>query len=590
MRPCILVLSAIPGNVSNVRVPDHHKTAKGHLMNCKARLFLNVWLLTIALTVGPLCSFAAAQRLAADEGNLKGYQISILKVGAADWPQLGGSSLRNNTPPGKNIPDNWDVETGDNIKWSASLGSQTYPCPAVANGKIFIGSNNAAAYVSRFPNKVDLGCLLCFDEKTGKFIWQHSNRKLKTGRVNDWPLQGIVSVPLVDGDRLWYVTNRGEVVCLDTEGFTDNQNDGPYKTEDVVADDEADVIWKFDMMSELGVRQHNMCTCSITCADDTLFVVTGNGVDESHIHQPAPNAPAFLALDRKTGRVLWTDNSPGKNILHGSWSSPAFAVMNGVPQVLFPGGDGWLYSFDPNGDRKGKSKLLWKFDCNPKESKWLLAGRGHRNGFITIPVIYDNRVYVATGQDAEHGEGLGGLWCIDPAIKLDGSDVSPTLAVDKAGIRMPPRRRLAVNVDSDESAVKNAHSAVIWNYDNFDLDGDGTIAFEETMHRSCGHPAIKNDLLFIADFSGFVHCVDARSGKPHWTHDLYATAWAAAPLIVDGKVYVGDEDGDIVVFKLSKKKQIIREVSMDNAVYSSPIVANNVLYIANRNTLFAISK
>ncbi len=49
--------------------------------------------------------------------------------------------------------------------------------------------------------------------------------------MHDWPNQGICCSPLVDGDRLWYVTSRGEVACLDTEGFHDNdENDGPFRT------------------------------------------------------------------------------------------------------------------------------------------------------------------------------------------------------------------------------------------------------------------------------------------------------------------------------------------------------------------------
>src|SRR5262249_53306790 len=42
-------------------------------------------------------------------------------------------------------------------------------------------------------------------------------------------LQGVCAAPLVEGERLWYVTNRGEVVCLDTKGFYDNEDDGPVK-------------------------------------------------------------------------------------------------------------------------------------------------------------------------------------------------------------------------------------------------------------------------------------------------------------------------------------------------------------------------
>jgi outer membrane protein assembly factor BamB len=350
-------------------------------------------------------------------------EIGKLKVGTKDWPQWGGSPYRNNTPDGKNIPTQWDVEAGKNIRWSMPLGSETYGNPVVANGRVYVGTNNGSGYIKRYPNTVDLGALLCFDEKDGKFLWQHSSEKLPTGRVNDWPNQGICCSPLVDGDRLWYVTSRGEVACLDAQGFRDGENDGSFQDEKVVADEEADILWSVNMMSQLKVSQHNMCSCSVTCAGDLLFVNTSNGVDEGHVTLPEENAPSFICLNRNTGELLWTDNMPGANVLHGQWSSPTYAVLGDVPQVLFGGGDGYLYSFAAEGEG-GKSKLLWKFDCNPKDSIYLLGGRATRNHIIATPVVHEGLVYVAVGEDPEHGEGNGHLWCIDPTKR---GDVSPTL-------------------------------------------------------------------------------------------------------------------------------------------------------------------
>src|SRR2546421_3334466 len=161
----------------------------------------------------------------------------------SEWPQWGGSPLRNNTPEGHNIPTEWkvgkidyrtgawDKSTSKNIKWVAKLGSQSYGNPVVGDGKIFMGTNNGAGWIKRYPADHDLGCLLCFDTKDGKLLWQHSSEKLPTGRVHDWPLQGVCSSPLVEGKRLWFVTNRGEVRCLDTEGFRDGVNNGPFKEE-----------------------------------------------------------------------------------------------------------------------------------------------------------------------------------------------------------------------------------------------------------------------------------------------------------------------------------------------------------------------
>jgi hypothetical protein len=518
--------------------------------------------------------------------------IAKMTVNKTDWPQWGGSKYKNNTPPGTNIPTEWDVKDGTNIKWKIGIGSQSYGNPIVANGKIYLGTNNGAGLVKRFPNSTDLGCLVAIDEKDGTFVWQHSSPKLPTGRVHDWPLQGICCSPYVDGDRLWYVTSRGEVACLDTKGFYDGENNGPYKAEPNENTDEADVIWLYDMMGNLGVSQHNMCSCSVTCMGDILFVNTSNGLDESHINLPAPNAPSFMAMNRDTGKVLWTDKSPGTNILHGQWSSPTFAEIGGVSQVIFGGGDGWIYSFAPEGDGKGNSKLLWKFDCNPKNSKWVLGGSGTRNNIIATPVVYDNLLYVAVGQDPEHGEGIGNMWCINP----DGAegDVSPTMVVDKAGKPVPHRRLQALDADEGEKEIANEKSIVVWHFDSIDANGDGEIDYEEEMHRACGTASIKDDLLYIADFSGIVYCLDAKAAdenkKPtlHWTYDMFSPAWGS-PLVVDGKVYIGDEDGDLSIFDHSKEMKQINEIYMEESIKSTPIVANNVLYIMTLNTLYAIT-
>jgi outer membrane protein assembly factor BamB len=609
-------------------------------------------------------------------------------VQPGDWAQWGGTSYRNNTPIAENIPTEWEVgdfdrRTGEwdpedalNIKWVARVGSQTYGNPVVADGRLFVGTNNSAGYLPRYPADVDLGCLIAFDEGTGDFLWQASSEKLPTGRVHDWPLQGICCAPLVEGTRLWYVTSRGEVVCLDTEGFYDGQDDGPVRRElgrlfdvrksaDAEIDEvgpaitalgqgrltdklrqrfaaagtelpeavkvtavspgtkwqieaevagagremqiavqgpklsafkvitpadkyEADTIWSFDMMKELGVSQHNMCSCSVTAVGDLLFVNTSNGVDESHINIPSADAPSFIAMNKNTGEVYWTDGSPGENILHGQWSSPAAGTLGGVPQVIFGGGDGWVYSFQADKGQDGKPTLLWKFDANPKDSVWILGGSGTRNNIIATPVIYDGLVYVAVGQDPEHGEGVGHLWCIDPTKR---GDVSPTLAVkaDDKDTIVPHRRLQAVDEKLGEVTIPNPNSAAVWEYSEFDQNGDGEIDFEEEMHRSCGTVAIKDDLLYISDFSGLFHCLDAKTGKIHWTYDMLAAAWGS-PLIVDGHVYIGDEDGDVCVFELtSEPQEPITELNMGNSVYSTPVVANGVLYMANRTHVFAIA-
>ncbi len=516
-----------------------------------------------------------------DTHNPKPGEVPRLNVGAKDWPQWGGSSARNNTPGQGNIPLEWDIKKGKNVRWSMRLGSDSYGGTVVANGKVFVGTNNGAAYLKRLPSNVDLGVLLCFNELDGEFLWQHSNNKLPTGRVHDWPTLGICSAPLVDGNRLWYVTNRGEVVCLDTEGFRDGENDGPFVQEEVTVENEADVVWVFDMMKQLNVSQHNMANCSVTCAGDMLFVNTSEGVGESHADEGKEHAPSFLCLSRATGSVLWTDSSPGNNILHGQWSSPAYGVLGGTAQVIFGGGDGYLYGFLAEGE-SGKSKLLWKFDCNPKNSKYQLSA-GTRNHVVATPVIYNSLVYIAVGEDPEHGDGNGHLWCVDPTKR---GDVSPTLVYNSKSPTEPiaHKRRQALDAAVGDFEKPNPNSAEVWHY-----VGLNPSVFEQTMHRTCSTVAIQKDLLFVPDLSGLFHCLDARTGKAHWIYDMFAACWAS-PLIVDDRVYICDEDGDVAVFQLSDTMSLLKEQNLGSAIYNTPIVANDTLFIAARDRVIAIQE
>ncbi len=525
-----------------------------------------------------------------------------LPAAAADWPQWGGSAERNNVSPAKGLPAEWNVGQFDRrtkkwlggpaakgVLWAAKLGDLCYTSPVVAGDKVFIATNNANGYVKRYPAEVDLGVLLAFGRGDGRFLWQFSCEKLKIGTRTDGnidhPEQGICSTPVVEGDRLWIISNRGEVVCLDTQGFLDGENDGPVDDEPSTAADEADVVWRFDMMRQLGTRQRYMCASSPTVVGDLVLAFTSNGVPVEG-KGLAPKAPSFIALGKATGELIWADDSPGQNVLDGQWSSPAAGELGGVGQLLFAGGDGWLYSFAAERPSGTRPDLLWRFDLNPKAAVWKGEGRGDRNQVIATPVICDGRVYLATGQDPEAGEGQGDLWCIDPTKR---GDVSSELAVDRAGKPVAPRREAAVDPDAGEEVRPNPNSAAVWHYRGHDANADGKAEFEEVMHRAMGSAVVADGLVVISDTMGLVHCLDAKTGRLHWTHDTLAAVWGS-PLAADGKVYLGDEDGDLVVFALSSTKEVLAENSMGDSIYSVPVAVDGVLYIATRSHLFAIGE
>jgi len=266
-----------------------------------------------------------------------------LSVAAQDWPMWGGTPERNMTSAVKGLPESWSAKDGTNVKWKAPVGTVSNGNPVVADGKIFLGTNNGNPRNLEITG--DKGVLMCLRESDGQFLWQAATDKLESADT-DWPEEGVCSSPAVEGKRLYYVSNRAELVCLDTDGFADGKNDGIFQGELHKGPTDADIIWKLDMRKDLGVSQLFMANSSPVIWEDLVFVGTSNGRDSGDEKVPAPNAPSFLAVDKNTGKVVWQDNSPGEGILHGQWFSAALGAVDGVQQVFFPGGDGWIYAFN----------------------------------------------------------------------------------------------------------------------------------------------------------------------------------------------------------------------------------------------------
>jgi outer membrane protein assembly factor BamB len=487
---------------------------------------------------------------------------------AADWPEWGGRNQRNMVSDEKDVPDHFDpgkkkegseeidLATTKNVKWVVKLGSQTYGGVVIGGGKLLIGTNNESPRDPKYQG--DRGILMCFDEKTGKYLWQLSVPKHESGKVNDWEYLGITSTPFIEGDRAYLVTNRCEVLCLNMNGMA-NGNQGPFKEEAQYfagpgkppiepGPTDADIIWRYDMMDELGVFPHNASNCSVLISGDLLYTCTSNGMDWTHINIPSPNSPGLIALDKNDGKLRGEENAKiSQRVFHGQWCSPSLASVNGREELLFGGGDGFCYAFDPKPVQEGDTaylKKIWWFDANPEEFK---TKNGKKRKYpdpegyseiIATPVLYNNRVYVATGQDPEHGEGVGLLHCIDATKTGD---------ITKGG--------------------------AIWTYDK--------------IHRSISTVAIHNGLLFVGDFSGFVHCLDAETGKVYWVHDAQSHIWGS-PLIADGKVYIGDESGNLTILAEAKEKKVINTINMGAPVLSTPVFCNGVLYIASQTHLYAV--
>jgi len=491
--------------------------------------------------------------------------LTLTTALAEDWPMWGKDASRNMVGKAKNLPveihpGELDDETeaavlkdAKNIKWAAKLGSQTYGNATIAGGKVFVGTNNESP---RNPNeKGDRGILMAFDETTGSFLWQLIIPKLGAGKVSDWEYVGLCSSPAVEGDRMYLVTNRGEVVCLDVNGMA-NGNDGPFKDEakyQSAAKDRtpieldgtsADIIWIYDMREELGVFPHNVSSCSPVIVGDTLLTATSNGVDWSHTNIPNENAPSLVGLNKKTGKLVGEETSGvSSRVLHASWSSPAFGKIGDKNAIVWGGGDGFAYAYEPKPvkDEEGFGifKELWRFDCNPpeyreKDGKPIkYATYAGASEIIGTTIIADGLIYAIIGQDPEHGDGVGNVVCL-------GADGKP-----------------------------------VWN--------------STDVGRSISTLSVADGLLYAAEYDGDIHCFDAKNGKSHWKHETQSRIWGST-LVADGKVWMGTEDGELHILKAGKEYKSLATIEFPAPIYSSAVAANDVLYIATQTHLYAIEK
>lgn len=475
---------------------------------------------------------------------------------AADQPQWGEKFTRNMISPETGLPLRFNPETGEGIVWSVPLGGGAYGSPIIANGSVFIGANNSEPLDPR--RQGDLGVLLCLNETDGSLRWQLVAPHIGGDDFLDWPGIGMCSEPTVEGDRVYTLTNRGEVVCLDLNGL-ENGNDGPFQDEGrhatpagedpiEAAPPDADILWLVDLRTEIGLYPHDSPHTSILLDGDVLYLNTCNGVDNTHKRIGNPKAPSLIALDKKTGKLLAKeDEGIGPLIFHCSWSPPSLGEISGRRLIFFGGPDGVCYAFSALPQQTNKDiisfKRIWRFDCDPAGPKenihqYSSNSREGPSEIMGMPVFYNNHVYVVAGGDIWWGKRQSWLKCIDATGEGD---------ITNTGER--------------------------WSY--------------AIPRQSCATPAIVNGLVFVTDDEGSVHCVDAETGEGYWIHKVGRSIWSSC-LAAEGRIYVGARNGSFTILEAAKTDNELFSVRFPDQIHGTPTAANGILYVPTLSRLYAI--
>jgi outer membrane protein assembly factor BamB len=485
--------------------------------------------------------------------------LFAFSVCAHDQPQWGQAWSRNMVSSETNLPADFDPKTGRNIAWRAKLGTESHSTAVIAEGHVYIGTNNGEP---RDPHhKGDRGVMMCFDEKDGSFQWQLVVPKRSEDPYLDWPNTGLASEATVENGRVYVVSNRGEVLCLDAKGLA-NGNDGPFKDEarhltpkelppEDLGKTDADIIWLFNMVTQAGIWTHDGAHSSILIRGDFLYLNTGTGVDNTHRKIRTPGAPSLIVLDKKTGRLVARDREQiAPNIFHATWSSPSMGQVNGRDLIFFAGGNGIVYAFEPleAAPPEGEVatlKKIWQFDPDPTGPKvevhrFTTNRREGPSNIYGMPVFVGGQLYVAGGGDLWWGKNEAWLKCID--------------------------------TDGTGDITKKAE---IWTH--------------PLERHTMSTPAVYKDMVFIADTARNIQCVDRKTGKTLWTHGTEGEIWAS-PYVADGKVYLGTRHGDFYVFAAKREKQLLSSIELGSPVSATAVAANGRIYVSTMTDLFAISR
>jgi outer membrane protein assembly factor BamB len=379
----------------------------------------------------------------------------------------------------------------------------------------------------------------------------------------DWPRSGICSPATIEQDRLYILSNRGEALCLDLAGLSDG-NQGPVTNEEVLlaprgveplplGPSDSDILWRFNVHGEVGSYPHDAAHSAILVHGNHLYLNTGNGVDNTHRHIPSPDAPSLIVLDKRTGRWLAQDGERiGPRIFHSTWASPAMGEINGRELIVFGGGDGVVYGFDALRQRDGSAEQsvevqtlhkAWWFDCDPeapKENVHLYNSNRQvsPSNIKGSPVFHEDRVYVTVGGDLWWGKREAWLQCIDAT---GSGDIT--------------------------------HSGKIWSY--------------PLVRHSMATPSVHEGLVYVTDCGGQIHCVDAATGQPVWTHDAEGELWAST-LVADGKVYVGTRRGHFWVLAAGREKRVLSRTMLGSPISATAVAANSVVYVTTMDRLYAL--
>jgi outer membrane protein assembly factor BamB len=279
-----------------------------------------------------------------------GLILSVIALNAqapsGDWPQWRGPE-RNGISRETGLLSQWP-RSGPPVVWSAAMLGAGYGSIAVQGARVYVqGMRNRQSVVS------------ALDRADGKLLWV---RNLGAAR-EDGRGSGPRSTPTVDGDRVYALTENGDLACLRAADGT--------------------IVWQKNILKEFGGRNISWLISESPLVDGNRVIVT-----------PGGRGAGMVALDKMTGKTIWVSKDLNDD---AGYASPIVADVGGVRTIMTFTSDAGV------GVRASDGKLMWRNSS---------AANGTAN--IATPVYSDGRVFFTSS----YGTGATLL-----GLKATGSEV-----------------------------------------------------------------------------------------------------------------------------------------------------------------------
>ena len=299
------------------------------------------------MTRGVLLTLVCVAALAARAG---GQSASLSKSGYSppdgDWPQWRGPD-RTGLSKESALLREWP-SSGPALLWSASNLGAGYGSLAVSGDRIFVQGTRAGRSIVVTLNRAD-----------GKELW---SKALGPEGDNDRG-SGPRGTPTVDGNRVYVLTEHGELACL-------LARDGTW-------------VWQRNILRDFGARNIPWLISESPLVDGNQLIVT-----------PGGRNAGMVALDKMTGKTIWTSKELSDQ---AGYASPVVADVQGVRTIMTLTAEAGV------GVRASDGKLMWRY-----------RPVANSTANITTPVFSDNKVFYTSAY------GTGGALL---GLRAEGGEV-----------------------------------------------------------------------------------------------------------------------------------------------------------------------